>query len=90
VPAEKVDYALAAETEPFAATPEGTLTLSHVAAEPVQAEWYSRERLTTGATVVGPAVIREQLSTTYIPPGQQAVVGRVGEIVITQRKEGAK
>jgi len=83
VPAEKVDYRPAPETAPFPAAPEGTLTLRHVAAEPIQAEWFSREALTTGATVTGPAVIRERLSTTYIPPGQQAVVGRVGEIIIT-------
>ncbi|MBO9578563.1 MAG: hydantoinase/oxoprolinase family protein [Microbacteriaceae bacterium] len=84
VPAEKVEYELAPETAPFPAAPEGALTLSYVAAEPVQAEWFRRESLATGATVTGPAVIREQLSTTYIPPGQQALVGRAGEIVITR------
>ncbi len=90
VPAEKVEYALAPETVPYPASPEGALTLSHVAAEPIQAEWFRREALATGATVTGPAVIREQLSTTYIPPGQQAVIGRVGEIVITAAPSGEK
>jgi N-methylhydantoinase A len=84
VPADKVEYVPTAEVEPFPAAPEGTLTLSYVAAEPVQAEWFTRETLTTGATMAGPAVIRERLSTTYIPPGQQAVIGRVGEIIITE------
>ena len=91
VPAEKVEYELAPEVAPFPAAPEGTLTLRYVAAEPLQAEWFRREALTTGATVTGPAVIRERLSTTYIPPGQWAVIGRVGEIVITEvGKEEAK
>ncbi|HWL02720.1 MAG TPA: hydantoinase/oxoprolinase family protein, partial [Microbacteriaceae bacterium] len=84
VPAEKVEYDLAPEVAPFPAAPEGTLTLSHVAAEPIQAEWFSRDALATGATIAGPAVIRESLSTTYIPPGQEAVIGRAGEIIITR------
>lgn len=84
VPAEKVEYVLAPEVVPFPASPAGTLTLQHVAAEPLQAEWFDRESLTTGASITGPAVIREQLSTTYIPPGQRAVIGRAGEIIITR------
>lgn len=84
VPAEKVEYGLAPEVAPFPAAPEGTLTLSYVAAEPIQAEWFTRDALTTGASITGPAVIRESLSTTYIPPGQQAVIGRAGEIIITE------
>ncbi len=83
VPAEKVDYTPAPAREPYAATPEGTLTLSHLADEPLAAEWFQRENLGVGATVTGPAVIREELSTTFLPPGQTAVVGRCGEIVIT-------
>jgi len=84
VPAEKVEYELAPEVSPFPAAPEGMLTLRYVAAEPIQAEWFRRETLAPGASIAGPAVIRESLSTTYIPPGQQAVIGRAGEIIITE------
>ena len=38
-----------------------------------------------GDVVVGPAVIREPLSTTHVGRGQIAAVGSVGEIVITAR-----
>jgi N-methylhydantoinase A len=62
------------------------LTLEHVGDGPVDAEWFSRESLAPGATVIGPAVIREGLSTTYIGPGQRAVVGGCGEIVITKEQ----
>lgn len=83
VPAEKVDYTPAAAVQPFAATPEGRLTMRHLADEPMEAAVHRREALGVGATVTGPAVIREDLSTTFIPPGQTATVGRCGEIVIT-------
>lgn len=83
VPAEKVEYTPAEEREPFAATPEGTVTLEYLTEQPTQAEWYRREALAVGATVTGPAVIREELSTTFLMPGQTAVIGRCGEIVIT-------
>lgn len=87
VPAEKVDYAPSDEVEPFPAAPGGTLALEFVGPEPIQAEWFDRASLTTGATVTGPAVIREELSTTYVAPGQRAVIGRVGEIIISTHSE---
>jgi len=86
VPAEKVDYTPAPEVEPFPASPEGTFLLEFVEAEPIQAEWYSRPNLGVGAVVTGPAVIREELSTTYITPGQTARIGRCGEIIITKEQ----
>ena len=86
VPAEKVDYTPAPEVEPFPASPEGTFLLEFVEAEPIQAEWYSRPNLGVGAVVTGPAVIREELSTTYITPGQTARIGRCREIIITKEQ----
>ncbi|WP_440707918.1 hydantoinase/oxoprolinase family protein [Herbiconiux sp. YIM B11900] len=87
VPSEKVDYTPAPTAEPFPAVPEGTSTLSFLTPEPVEAEWFTRSALTVGATVTGPAVIREELSTTFVPAGQQAVVGRCGELIITSRSD---
>ncbi|TJY66134.1 hydantoinase/oxoprolinase family protein [Arthrobacter sp. CAU 1506] len=82
VPADKVEYIPADAAAPFAAEPERVFTLDYVADGPVQAREYLREKLSVGATVQGPAVIREDLSTTYILPGQQARIGLCSEIVI--------
>ncbi|GAA2243936.1 hydantoinase/oxoprolinase family protein [Herbiconiux moechotypicola] len=84
VPSQKVDYTPAPAAEPFPAVPEGTSTLRHLLDEPVEVEWFTRSALTVGATVTGPAVIREELSTTFVAVGQTAVVGRSGELVITR------
>jgi N-methylhydantoinase A len=40
-----------------------------------------------GDVITGLAVIREPMSTTFVPPGLTAAVGTAGEIVIT-REEG--
>lgn len=83
VPAEKVEYRPADAVAPFAPTPGGTVTLRYLTDEPVQAEWFDRAALAPGATVAGPAIIREELSTTFVTAGQTAVIGSCGEIVIT-------
>ncbi|QJU54131.1 hydantoinase/oxoprolinase family protein [Herbiconiux sp. KACC 21604] len=87
VPSEKVSYEPAPEVEPFPAVPEGTTTLRHLSAEPIEAEWFSRAALEVGATVTGPAVIREELSTTFVAAGQTATAGRCGELIITSRSD---
>jgi N-methylhydantoinase A len=80
VGADKLEYEEAAAAgEP---EPTGTLELHYLAAEPLQASVYEREALGVGATIRGPAIIREPLSTTVVMPGQVAEVGRFGEIVI--------
>ena len=43
---------------------------------------YDRAKLQSGDVIEGPAIIREELSTTQVCPGQRATVGRYGEIVI--------
>jgi N-methylhydantoinase A len=80
VGADKLEYEEAAAAgEP---EPTGSLELRYLAAEPLQASVYEREALGVGATIRGPAIIREPLSTTVVMPGQVAEVGRFGEIVI--------
>lgn len=83
VPAEKVEYALEPDVEPFPAVPSGTTTLDYLTDGPVSSEWFDRPTMTVGATVTGPAVIREELSTTFVAAGQRARIGRAGEIIIT-------
>jgi N-methylhydantoinase A len=83
VPADKVEYPAPppAEGDPV---PAATTELRHFAedAAPLPARIYRRETLGRGQRVIGPAVIRESLSTTLICPGQVGTIGPFGEIVI--------
>ena len=62
--------------------PTRTLKLHYLEAEPFDAHEYERETLAPGMHIAGPAIIREGLSTTFLLTGQQAEVGRLGEISI--------
>jgi N-methylhydantoinase A len=83
VGSDKLEYAQAPAAP--APQPTGTLELRYLADEPLRADIFEREALGVGATIRGPAVIREALSTTVVMPGQVAEVGRLGEIVIEAR-----
>ncbi|MGO1560225.1 N-methylhydantoinase A [Actinomycetales bacterium JB111] len=85
VPTEKVRYDAPDTHEPHDATPRDTVDLQHVEGDAARAARYVREELRAGARMSGPAVITEELSTTYVPAGQVATIGAHGEIVI--RKE---
>jgi N-methylhydantoinase A len=85
VPADKIEHAPREAGNGSAPAPSRAIELRHLADEPLRAAEYERERLPVGASVSGPAVIREALSTTFVMPGQLARVGRFGEIVIEQR-----
>lgn len=95
VPAEKISYTAHNDAaHPITSTtpvPEGTVQLRHLTEgsedTAVTAEWYRREALHAGAQISGPAVIREELSTTYLLQGQTARVGHSGEITITGRSQ---
>jgi N-methylhydantoinase A len=56
--------------------------LRHLAPTPVEAAIYERADLGTGASIAGPAIIREPLATILIAPGQTGTIGTVGEIII--------
>ncbi|OXM67138.1 5-oxoprolinase [Amycolatopsis sp. KNN50.9b] len=64
-----------------------TVVIEHLLDEPVEARAYNRDALLAGDRIPGPALIREQLSTTFLVPGQTATVGRLGELRI--RQDGA-
>src|SRR5262245_6985215 len=63
--------------------PTGELVLEHLGDGPVPALEYQREQLGRGDELAGPAVIREPMSTTFVPAGRTAVVGVHGEITIS-------
>jgi N-methylhydantoinase A len=90
VPAEKVEYHPVAEAaDPQLPAPSRIGTLRRYGGGPVDAPEYRREELTVGVVVRGPAIVREDLSTTYVGPGQQATIGGLGEIIIEKDKEQA-
>ncbi|MEQ9061761.1 MAG: hydantoinase/oxoprolinase family protein [Gammaproteobacteria bacterium] len=65
------------------AEPRRSVTLSHLAGGPWQAGEYERAELLAGDVIPGPAIVREPLSTTYLPPAHRLTVGALGELVIT-------
>ena len=87
VPTPKVDYPRPPE-RPAGETlqPTGSITLRHLDGDDVEVEAaeYERDALCLGDVVTGPAVIREPLSTTFVPAGLVGRVGEIGEIVITR------
>jgi len=87
VPTPKVDYPRPPK-RPAGETlrPSGSITLRHLDSDDreVVAAEYERTDLMLGDVVTGPAVIREPLSTTFVPAGLVARVGEIGEIVITR------
>lgn len=89
VPAEKVEYVPRPASDNVKVAPDGQFTLHYLTPEALPAEEYRRESLPVGARVIGPAVIREDLSTTFVPPGTQATVGSLGEIVIGKAPQSA-
>jgi N-methylhydantoinase A len=87
VGAEKVPYEPLDGPDAGDAPPERMVELRHLADAVLPAGEYRRERLAVGATLRGPAIVREALSTTLVGPGQVARVGRLGELVIEQEAQ---
>jgi N-methylhydantoinase A len=88
VEAEKVEY-VPQEPDPDAPAPRSlrTVELKYYADETLQAGEYDRDALPIGASVAGPAIIREGLSTTFVCPGQVATVGSLRELVVRRQEE---
>jgi N-methylhydantoinase A len=49
---------------------------------------FHRDDFGRGDAIAGPAIINEHTSTTVLHPGDSAVIGTLGEIVISVGKEG--
>jgi N-methylhydantoinase A len=60
-----------------------TQPLAYIYGENVAAKIYARNNLRAGDKITGPAIVREEMSTTLVPPGRNLIVGRLGEMVIT-------
>jgi N-methylhydantoinase A len=81
VPSAKLEFTPAEPNGAPSPTPRA-IELRHFDDEPLQAAELDRRALPIGARLDGPAVIREDLATTFVCPGQNATVGRFGELVI--------
>jgi N-methylhydantoinase A len=85
LPTDKVKYpSPSPRTDGSKPEARGVITLRYLGAEDYEAFEYERDALMRDDVVVGPAVIREPLCTTYVGPQQVATVGALGEIVITR------
>jgi N-methylhydantoinase A len=82
VPSEKVEFTAQELSGDATPSPRRTIEIRHLEGDRVDAAEYQRDALPVGASVAGPAVIREGLSTTLVCPHQVAHVGRFGELVI--------
>jgi N-methylhydantoinase A len=81
VPSAKLELT-PAEPDGGPPPPARTIEIRHFDDEPLQAAELDRSALPVGARLDGPAVIREDLATTFVCPGQVVTVGRFGELVI--------
>jgi N-methylhydantoinase A len=53
--------------------------------EPVEARVFVRGQLAPGFSVVGPAIVEEPQSSTFLPPDMKLRVGQSGELLIERR-----
>jgi len=82
VPTPKVEYETIDPGSGAAPPARGTMTVRHLYGENAVAIEYDRAALRRGDTVTGPAVVREPMSTTFVPAGRTLTTGGHGEIII--------
>jgi N-methylhydantoinase A len=82
VPTAKVAYESIPTRGQDPLLPTSTVTLRHVAGGSLPAAEYERTQLLHGDVITGPAVVREPMSTTYLPAGRTLTVGVLGELNI--------
>ncbi|KBZ61000.1 hydantoinase/oxoprolinase family protein [Mycobacterium marseillense] len=82
VPTAKVSYDRVPSRGREALAPTRAIVVRYVSGGVTEAAEYDRDRLCRGDVLPGPAVVREAMSTTYVPPGRTLTVGDVGELVI--------
>jgi N-methylhydantoinase A len=82
VPIDKVAYNPIQRRNGGAPDAGRDVNLRWIYGDEVTAREYDRAGLQSGDRIEGPAIIREELSTTQVCPGQVATVGEYGQIVI--------
>src|SRR5579885_1446545 len=82
VPSSKVGYAPIGERNGQAMASGRPVRLRYLSDGELMAREYRRDDLRRGDRIEGPAVIREAMSTTFVPLDHRASVGTYGEIVV--------
>ena len=85
VESERFEYAPAnpASDSAAAPAPKGLRPVSYFRESTVDAPVYDRADIGVGHSILGPAIIEEELCTTMVLRGQKATTGRYGELQIT-------
>ncbi len=83
VAVERAAYTPLAARQGAAPAAVRNIDLAHLEGGACAAAEYERGALCAGDVISGPAVVREPLSTTWLPRGQRLEVGAYGELVIT-------
>jgi N-methylhydantoinase A len=86
VPTEKATFAELGSRDGTALEPSREVEIRHLEGAPYGCREYQREELREGDRFAGPAIVREALSTTFLPPGQALAVGRYGELHVTREE----
>lgn len=82
VPATKIEYPTL-KVVPLRSVPNGRpIVLNYLYGDEVAATEYDRSKLCAGHQLTGPAVVREPMSTTFVPVGRKLTVGAHGELII--------
>jgi N-methylhydantoinase A len=81
--AQKLNFPELPERSGAPLEPREFTTLRYLYEEDLEVPNYEREDLLAGDVIVGPAIVREAVSTTFVTPGEALTVGRHGEMVIT-------
>jgi N-methylhydantoinase A len=82
IPTTKVEYPKLPRREKGKPERTKTLQIHYLREKPVEAGEYQRADLRCGDVIVGPAIIREAASTTFMLPDQVMTVGEYGELHI--------
>lgn len=85
IPTAKVEYPRAPRRGKDKLKAVRTITLHCLASNPIKAREYQRTDLCVDDVIEGPAIIREQSSTTFMLPGQVLTVGEYGELHIRRK-----
>ncbi len=80
----KATFAVVAARAQGHPEPTRTISLRHFATSPPPCGEYERASLARGDKLRGPAIVREPLSTTFVPPAHDLEVGEYGELIITR------
>jgi N-methylhydantoinase A len=82
VPTPKVAYEKIEARGTRRPVPSGQVRLRYLYGDELAADEYERQDLRPGDTILGPSIIRESMSTTFVPPGRSLAVGDYGELVV--------